>query len=72
MPAGDLPAPTSEDLILLTLNGTRYPPGDQTWHYVPPEQGGPAIRFLGRLCTAIEDATTQNPALLDLRILRVL
>jgi len=66
------PAPTSEELVLLTLNGTRYPPGDTTWHYVPPEQGGPAIRFLGSLCTAIENATPQNPALLDLRILRVL
>lgn len=66
------PAPTSEDLILLTLNGTRYAPGDQTWHYVPPSQGGPAIRFLGGLCTAIENSTAQAPVLLDLRVLRVL
>jgi hypothetical protein len=66
------PAPTSEDLILLTLNGTKYPPGDDTWHYVPPADGGPAIRFLGPLCTAIEGSTAQNPVQLDLRILRVL
>ena len=66
------PAPTSEDLILLTLNGTKYPPGDDTWHYVPPGDGGPAIRVLGPLCTAIEGSTAQNPVQLDLRILRVL
>ena len=66
------PAPTSEELILLTLNGTKYPPGDDTWHYVPPADGGPAIRFLGSLCTAIEASTAQNPVQLDLRILRVL
>jgi len=66
------PAPTSEELILLTLNGTRYGSGDQTWHYVPPAQGGPAIRFLGSLCTTIENTTAQNPAVLDLRLLRVL
>ena len=66
------PAPTSEELILLSLNGTRYPPGDQTWHYVPPAQGGPAIRFLGELCRVIENTTAQNPAQLDLRLLRVL
>jgi len=66
------PAPTSEDLILLTLNGTKYPPGDDTWHYVPPADGGPAIRFLGSLCTAIESSTAQNPVQLDLRILRIL
>lgn len=66
------PAPTSEDLILLTLNGTKYPPGDDTWHYVGPADGGPAIRFLGSLCTAIENSTAQNPVQLDLRILRVL
>ncbi|HET9156495.1 MAG TPA: adventurous gliding motility lipoprotein CglB [Myxococcaceae bacterium] len=66
------PAPTSEDLILLTLNGTKYPPGDDTWHYVPPADGGPAIRFLGSLCTAIEGSTEQNPVQLDLRILRIL
>jgi hypothetical protein len=66
------PAPTSEDLILLTLNGTKYAAGDDTWHYVPPAAGGPAIRFLGPLCTAIESSTAQNPVQLDLRILRVL
>lgn len=66
------PAPTSEDLILLTLNGTRYLPGPDTWQYVAPADGGPAIRFLGPLCTAIEDSTAQNPVQLDLRILRVL
>ncbi len=66
------PAPTSEDLILLTLDGTKYPPGPDTWHYVPPADGGPAIRFLGALCTAIESSTAQNPVQLDLRILRVL
>jgi len=66
------PAPTSEELILLTLNGTKYPPGDDTWRYVPPADGGPAIRFLGSLCTAIEASTAQNPVQLDLRILRVL
>ena len=66
------PAPTSEDLILLTMNGTRYLPGPDTWQYVPPADGGPAIRFLGTLCTAIEDSTAQNPVQLDLRILRVL
>ena len=66
------PAPTSEELILLALNGTTYPPGDDTWHYVPPADGGPAIRFLGSLCTAIEASTAQNPVQLDLRILRVL
>jgi hypothetical protein len=66
------PAPTSEELILLTLNGTSYPPGNDTWHYVPPADGGPAIRFLGPLCTAIEASTAQNPVQLDLRILRVL
>jgi hypothetical protein len=66
------PAPTSEDLILLKLNGTRYLPGPDTWNYVPPADGGPAIRFLGSLCTAIVDSTPQNPVTLDLRILRVL
>ena len=66
------PAPTSEDLILLTLNGTKYPPGNDTWHYVPPADGGPAIQFFGPLCAAIENSTAQNPAQLDLRILRVL
>jgi len=66
------PAPTSEELILLQLNGTRYPPGPDTWQYVPPADGGPAIRFLGALCTAIEDSTAQNPVTLDLQILRVL
>jgi hypothetical protein len=66
------PAPTSEDLILLNLNGTRYLPGPDTWNYVPPADGGPAIRFLGSLCTAIEDSTPQHPVTLDLRILRVL
>jgi hypothetical protein len=48
------------------------PAGDDTWHYVPPGDGGPAIRFLGPLCTAIEGSTAQNPVQLDLRILRVL
>jgi hypothetical protein len=66
------PAPTSEDLILLTLNGTKYPAGPDTWRYVPPADGGPAIRFLGSLCTAIESSTAQNPVQLELRILRVL
>ncbi len=66
------PAPTSEDLILLSLNGTRYAPGPDTWQYVPPSEGGPAIRFVGGLCRAIENTTAQNPAQLDLRILRVL
>jgi len=61
-----------DDLILLTLNGTKYPPGDDTWSYVPPADGGPAIRFLGSLCTTIESSTAQNPVQLDLRILRVL
>ncbi|HEY1909178.1 MAG TPA: adventurous gliding motility lipoprotein CglB [Myxococcaceae bacterium] len=66
------PAPTSEDLILLSLNGTKYPPGNDTWHYVPPADGGPAIQFFGALCSAIESSTAQNPVQLDLRILRVL
>ncbi len=65
-------APTSQDLLLLTLNGTRYQPGPDTWQYVPPADGGPAIRFLGALCTAIEASTAQAPVQLDLRILRVL
>jgi hypothetical protein len=38
----------------------------------PAADGGPAIRFLGSLCTAIEASTAQNPVQLDLRILRVL
>ena len=66
------PAPTSEELILLALNGTQYPPGADTWQYVPPPDGGPALRFFGALCAAIEGSTAQNPATLDLRILRVL
>ena len=66
------PAPTSEDLILLALNGTKYPPGNDTWHYVPPADGGPAIRFFGPLCAAIEASTAQNPVTLDLRIIRIL
>ncbi|HVP59672.1 MAG TPA: adventurous gliding motility lipoprotein CglB [Myxococcaceae bacterium] len=66
------PAPTSEDLILLTLNGTKYGPGPDTWQYVPPADGGPGIRFLGSLCAAIEASTAQKPVQLDLRILRVL
>jgi len=66
------PAPTSEDLILLSLNGTRYLPGPDTWEYVAPADGGPAIRFLGALCSAIESSTAQAPVVLDLRILRVL
>lgn len=66
------PAPTSEELIQLTLNGTRYLPGPDTWQYLPPAEGGPAIKFLGALCTAIESSTAQNPVTLDLRILRVL
>jgi hypothetical protein len=66
------PAPTSEELILLTLDGTEYPPGPDTWLYVPPADGGPAIRFFGSLCAAIESSTAQNPVQLDLRILRVL
>jgi hypothetical protein len=66
------PAPTSEELILLTLDGTRYPPGPDSWRYVPPAEGGPAIRFFGSLCAAIERSTAQNPVQLDLRILRVL
>ena len=66
------PAPTSEELILLTLDGTRYPPGPDAWRYVPPAEGGPAIRFFGSLCAAIESSTAQKPVQLDLRILRVL
>ena len=66
------PAPTSEELILLKLNGRRYLPGPDTWQYVPPADGGPAIRFFGSLCAAIEGSTAQAPVTLDLRILRVL
>jgi hypothetical protein len=66
------PAPTSEELILVTVDGVRYPPGDTTWHYAGPADGGPAIRFLGDLCNRIENSTAQNPVQLELRILRVL
>jgi hypothetical protein len=66
------PAPTSEDLIVLTLNGTKYSPGSDTWHYLTPADGGPAIQFFGSLCSAIESSTAQNPVQLDLKILRVL
>jgi len=66
------PPPTAEELIQVTLDGTRYPPGPDTWQYLPPASGGPAIKFFGSLCTAIENSTAQNPVTLDLRILRVL
>ncbi len=54
--------PTSVELVVVYLNGTRLSPGPDTW-----ELSATGIEFKGQTCTQITNSTTGNPANIEVR-----
>jgi hypothetical protein len=65
--------PDDVSLLSVTLDGTAYLQGADTWLYQAPSgSDGPAVVFQGALCDRIKTSTATTPAKIEIRILKIL
>ncbi len=62
--------PSDPQLLSVSVNGTPFRPGPDSWRYEPPPRN--QIVFQGQLCEQIQGNTPDNPVRLDVRLLKVL
>ncbi|WP_257456293.1 adventurous gliding motility lipoprotein CglB [Archangium lipolyticum] len=57
--------PTTDDLVVVYLNGERLDQGPDTW-----TMSGDTIRFTGSVCSRLGESTPANPANIEVRAVR--
>ncbi|WP_257453713.1 adventurous gliding motility lipoprotein CglB [Archangium lipolyticum] len=57
--------PTTDDLVVVYLNGERVDQGPDTWTL-----SGDTIKFTGAVCALLEESTPANPADIEVRAVR--